>query len=116
MSRRLVIPIGDTADSESPIVRDGVALTWAQVAALNGADQVEPLGSQWCTDNAVDGLGIATELPPPPPFVPPVPSNIELAGEALATLAADALASPLADVRAIAAGLDEVATILKGGA
>lgn len=79
MSRRLVIPAGAKPSDPSPIF-DGLApgddpedtahrfrrFTWQEVADANRCDAIENLGSQWCTDNGIAGLGIATEAPPPP--------------------------------------------------
>ena len=52
--RMLVIP----ADADpSDVAFQG--LTWDEVAAENGCDGIELLGSEWCVANGVDGLGIA---------------------------------------------------------
>lgn len=43
----LLIPAGQTAGSKSWIVRDGVALTWQQVADDGKADRIEIGGGSW---------------------------------------------------------------------
>jgi hypothetical protein len=82
MGAVLVIPAGDTADSKSWTERDGVVWTWAQVAADNGCERCEPLDGAWCTDRAIDGLGIRDDAPIPEPVVDvptpdPVPSELD---------------------------------------
>lgn len=83
MGAVLVIPAGDTADSKSWTERDGVVWTWAQVAADNGCERCEPLDGAWCTDRAIDGLGIRDDAPIPEPVVdvPPDPPSMDVAAE-----------------------------------
>ncbi len=75
MSTVLVIPAGASASDASWIERDGKAWTWAEVAADNGCDRCEPLDGAWCTDRAVDGLGIREDAPPPEPAPDPEPQE-----------------------------------------
>lgn len=101
MSRRLVIPAGQTGSNTAAAI--GRAQTWAEVAAENGLDTVEPLGSEWCTANGIDGLGIATEAPSTPSAAAPGP----LAGVTLdPDLVAVAEAAIDAAVTNLAAALD----------
>lgn len=60
MSKRLVVPAGST---NAPWTRGNppVNPTWAEVAAENGCDGVEELGSAWCVANGITGSGICTE-------------------------------------------------------
>jgi len=86
---RLVVPVGSTTN--------GAGIPWTEVAAENGCDGVEELGSPWCQANGVDGLGIydaAVPLPPAPPASPltPIadlaPTNGELASAVTTVVAA----------------------------
>lgn len=66
----LVIPAGAKPDDLSDIVRpaneidgedakgDARALTWAEVATMNGAEHIEPVDGAWAAARAVDGLGL----------------------------------------------------------
>ena len=98
MSRRLVIPAGETPSTPAPFQ----GLTWQQVADQGKADAIEVLGSQWCIDNAITGLGFATENPPTPP--PPDPNAISTFTAAdLVKLIDQSGAATIADLRAAAA-------------
>jgi len=60
MSRRLVIPAGDTPTSFAPHGKGD--RTWQEIAVENNIeDGIEVFGSAWCVENAIDGLGICTE-------------------------------------------------------
>lgn len=116
MAKRLVIPAGESPDSFSFIVRNGSPAPWSVIAAENGVELFENLGSQWCVDNDIDGLGIAEEKPPAPPVFEPGPmpgGNLAAAADALDTLAQTAAASALADVRDMADALTAVAEALR---
>lgn len=78
MSTVLVIPAGASTSDASWIERDGKAWTWAEVAADNGCDRCEPLDGAWCTDRAIDGLGIRDDAPVPEPVDEPPPASSEL--------------------------------------
>lgn len=53
-------------------------LTWQQVADEAGVP-LEQFGSQWCVDNHVDGLGIASEyVAPPDPGPPPRTADVKI--------------------------------------
>jgi hypothetical protein len=98
MSRRLVIPAGDTPSSPAPYQ----GLTWQQVADANHCDSIENAGSAWCVANGINGLGIATEAPPAPP--PPDPTAIDpFSALALVRLIDQSGADTVADLRAAAA-------------
>lgn len=102
MSRRLVIPAGQTGtdpcgydsmvsertDSNGRVIErvtldpDRKLRTWNDIALENdcvdedGAPLVEPFGSEWCVENLIDGLGVCTEEsgqnPEPEPVATPV--------------------------------------------
>lgn len=60
MSLKLVIPAGAKPSAVAYPDREDKP-TWIQLAAEFGCDGIEEFGSQWCIDNAIDGLGICTE-------------------------------------------------------
>lgn len=66
----LLIPGGRTPDAASWIVRDGVALTWQQVADDQGADRIEIGGGTWAVQHGfpadVYGFIDEADLPPIP--------------------------------------------------
>ncbi len=107
MSHRLVIPTGAQAtDVAWPGTRPE---TWQQIAADNGCDAVEVLGSQWCIDNHIGGLGIATEYVAPV-IVVPDPNYVDPnAAAALVRLIDQSGAQTIADLRAAAAEATGVA-------
>lgn len=97
---KLVVPADHTADTLSWIVRDDRSLTWAEVAAMHGVAEIEPLGSEWCVDHGVDGLGFVDPAPPVEPVLAPdVRAELLARIDAAATLdevkqvVADALAA-----------------------
>ena len=47
----LLIPAGQAPGDASWIVRDGVALTWQQVADDQGADRIEVGGGTWAVQH-----------------------------------------------------------------
>lgn len=111
MTRKLVIPADATAEDEA-----WGGLTWQDIADQNGVDGIEPLGSAWCVDNAVNGLGIVATVPPPPPpppdSIPPLELRVAAAAEVLHeadALGAPALVSDLQDI------IDRAAEALTGG-
>lgn len=109
----LVIPAGAKPDDPSDIVRqpsevdgesakgDARALTWGEVAALNGAAHVEPLDGDWATARAVDGLGLRD-------VAEPTVADVEAsqAAEADARAAAVNVPSEAAEVSALSSKVD----------
>lgn len=81
---RLVVPPGSTTNDQG--------VPWEEIATANGCEAVEELGSQWCTDNGIDGLGICSERPPEPP--PQAVSPLA----ALGALAPDDIGPAVADM------------------
>lgn len=75
MTRRLVIPAdaqaGDVAYTHRPE-------TWQELADEAGVE-LAVLGDQWCIDNQVNGLGIASEYVAPPDPPDPVPQLVDVA-------------------------------------
>lgn len=59
MSLRLVIPAGELPTDVAYVHRPE---TWQELADDAGCEAVENLGSTWCTDHGVDGLGVCTEF------------------------------------------------------
>lgn len=99
MTPRLVIPSDASPDDVAyPGTRPE---TWQELADNAGCDQVETFGSQWCLDNLIDGLGIATEYVAPPVAPPAPPQLVGVLYSALvateAPMAASDLAASLAD-------------------
>ena len=83
----LVIPAGQTVDDTSWIVRDGKALSWADVAADN---RVAVADAEWLAENGIDpsgGYGIFEEGRP---FTVVGPPGLSL-GDAFARIAAIAV-------------------------
>lgn len=59
MTTRFVIPAGANPDSQA---WDHRSETWAELASQAGEPVIiETIGSQWCVENNIGGLGFCTE-------------------------------------------------------
>ena len=99
---KLVIPADHTPDSLSWISRNDRSLTWAEVAAAPGVTSIETLGSDWCVENNIDGLGFFDPAPvvPVPEIAPDY--RVELLSRAEQATDIDSLRQILVD--ALSAG------------
>ena len=102
---RLVVPTGAQATDQAYPHRPE---TWQQLADEAGVT-IAVLGDQWCTDNFVSGLGIASEYVAPPDPPTPSPQLVDVLYNALQAIEAPTSAADVA-----AALADAIAPLVGG--